>query len=206
MKKIINIFLFAFFLGISTPLVVANTGTTEVLNEDVFDFSISSDNQLIELAWENVPKNTSEIIIQRSFDGKRYTPVFRSNNTKGLSFQDDLFSLPVDEVNYRFQFILNDGSEVFSNSKFLSLKNQDHLKPTIYLNGGQVNFDFFSSEKGRVTAQVFNSTANLAGEYIFESDKGENSQQFNLHGLRNGLYFLRLELNGKITTTKFFVR
>ncbi len=206
MKKVFYSFLFVLLATLSPTFVVANSTSEVVLKDEVFDFSITSNNDLVEIVWENVPKNTSEIIIERSFDGKRYTSVYRTNNTVGYTFQDDLFSLPVQEVNYRFKFLLKDGSEVFSNSKFLSLENKDHLKPTIFANGGQILFEFYSSGNGMVSAQIFNSTANLIAEDLFETESGDNSLEMNVYDLRRGLYFLRLEMNGKTTTTKFFVR
>lgn len=205
MKKLFYIFLFTFLLA-SPMIIMANTTDIEVLDQDVFDFSIATDNDRVDIVWENVPDNTSEITIERSYDGKRYTSVYRTNSISGYDWQDDLFSLPIEDVYYRFKFTLKDNSEVFSNAKFVSLKNQDHIQPNIFSNGGQVLFDFYSTSDGIIKAQIFNSTANLVNEEVFEVDRGDNNHEISLFGVRSGLYFLRLELNGKTTTTKFFVR
>lgn len=208
-KKFTLLFIFALFLQATTGLgnIALPMNEVTVLQADEIQFSVTTESDRILLSG-NVfhDKSISTVRIYRSYDGKKFNSVFTSSSNT-ISYTDySAQSRSQEMVYYKVKAYFRDGSTLESSVKEINVNEARSLKPIVITSGGQINIEFFNAKDASVTAQVFNTTSRLLKQDEFQPYKGTNQITMDGSNLRSGMYFLRLEQNGKVTTTKFFIR
>lgn len=199
------------FMGKTTTYAQAQSvGQEFFVGQPPVKFSLQTEGSKVLLSWElKSEKEVKSFIIERSADGELFIPIYQTYYLEGSSeYIDYLLGAEQDleKLHYRVIIEFRDGEEAVSKQKAVNLIEGKLLKPTIYSNSGNVNFTFHSSISKSVQVQVFDTTGGIVHQEAISASEGVNTETLRTYDLRKGLYFLRLEQDGVVTTTKFFVR
>ena len=212
MDKIYTIgILFLLFLAVpASPFAETPERNSVVYFADNIELSIETQGSKVLLSW-SVRNNLKvhEVTVYRAIETEKLAPIHKmSARNISADFVDHLLGSEVDakKIAYQVEVTLTNGERVFSETKIVDLNERRALKPTIFTSGSTIQFDFHSLKRGNVQAQVFNMTSRLVKQQQFTAYEGENQSTIYAGNLKRGMYFLRLEQDGKSTTTKFFVR
>ncbi len=188
---------------------VSNPFPVKLLNFD--GFSVKNDVQLVWSTGNEI--NNAGFEIQRSIDGNKFEKInfVKGNGTTNviknyecidhldhkLQTQNSIF--------YRLKQIDFDGK--FEYSKIISVtKNQTNLNtitvhPNPFVNN--VSISFTSENAGKGTVELTDITGRKISTKEIEVTKGENSFEWNnVSSFQNGIYFISVNVNGKISTHK----
>lgn len=211
MRKIFTIlFISLLLLQANTVLGGSALPTNIFTQQDKDDIQISTsiEGDRVLVSW-NVfsQKRLQSIRVYRSTDGIDFNSIY-SSSSDSFDFSDHLTSSEqkTTYIYYKVKAVFADGSVLLSGLEKINLNEARSLKPIIYTSGGQINLEFFNSAYGSMTAQIFNTTSRLVKQELYTPIQGNNRISIDAGNLRSGMYFLRLEQNGKVTTTKFFIR
>ena len=175
---------------------------------DEIQLATKTEGDRILLSWNIFSeKKVASIQVNRSENGKDFSMVYRTSSST-FNFTDYLVQPlnSAEQLYYSVKVVFSDGSTASSSIKEINLEEERSLKPSVYTAGNQINVEFYSAERNAVVAQIFNTTSRLVKQERFVPFQGSNKLTIDAGNLRSGMYFLRLEQNGKVTTTKFFIR
>lgn len=189
---------------------ITESAAQSSLNDDVVDFSFQTEKNSVLLSWniENL-ENVHSITVERSRNNLNFVPVFQSYSLDRYEeYRDRLFGAEAnsDLLYYRMIVQYKNGKMNQSKSKVIDLLENRVLRPTIYTAPSRINYEFLSVNSSNTVAQIFNTTSRMVKQTEFTANRGKNLMSVDVSDLQSGLYFLRLEQDGKVTTTKFFVR
>lgn len=164
----------------------------------------------VNLNWniDDVP-NISQVIIERSDNNAFFRSLTTLENKAINTRYTDLLS--VSDLNkrslyYRITVVTTSGEKFTSEKIPVDLGSTKNLKPNIIVSGGEINVEFQSERNAASEISVFNNTGQPIKTINFFAREGNNAESILSSDLRPGLYFLRIEQSGEVTTTKFFVR
>lgn len=180
----------------------------EVLLAQPPQLNIKTEGNKVLLSWDEFSnKSIAGITVYRSSDNIHFSPIHTSSQTE-IDFVDYLLGSELDkeQLFYKVQFRFKNGSIVQSAIGRVALAENKALKPTIITGSGQIGINFYSTKRENTSVQVFNLTSRLVQQQNYTANQGDNQLYLDVSNLRSGLYYLRLEQNEKVTTTKFFVR
>ncbi|MBX2844732.1 MAG: T9SS type A sorting domain-containing protein [Saprospiraceae bacterium] len=206
----ILLFTFTFAVALSTN---ATAGETLYVGDSFFEqadkdvnLRAEIDGSRINLSWD-FKADLEEIIVERSENGGSYTEVNALPNDI-TSFTDYIRNADLDDraLYYRLRLITVDGTEIISESVKVDLKSARNLKPNILVRNGQLDVEFYSRIPATTQVTIINNTGRPVRTFSIRAESGTNSEYIDAADLRSGLYFLRLEQQGEVTTTKFFIR
>lgn len=166
------------------------------------------------LAWTSADEVTfKEYVLERSVDGVRFTAVAsiaaKGGTTNGYAFADDVTKLASTKIYYRLKQTDNDGRFTYSVVVSLALSKPRSLSLAVTPNPVQrVAALLINSENG---GKAILSIADPSGKIVLTKTvaltAGTTSVGLgNERQLPNGLYFLRMELNGEVKTEPFVVQ
>jgi hypothetical protein len=154
----------------------------------------AQNNNAVLLEWQMNNDKAVRTTLQRSHDGKNYTPIYSVHTNSGLNNQSYLDQQPLIENYYRLEIMDEQGSPHYSNVIFVRL-NSSSLSAVVYPNPTKGDIHLITQE-----AELLNSTAiitDLTGKVLFRTNITSTDQQISLTSLPQGLYVLRLA-NGVI--------
>jgi len=164
----------------------------------------------VHLRWDiDQIADIKEVIIERSENNTFFRSLAKLEK-KSISFRFTDYLLASDlskrSLFYRVTIISSTGKKYISQNVTVDLGSTKNLKPSILVSGGNIEVDFQSELNSSTQISIFNNTGRTIKSVSMYSRTGDNKEIISSSDLRAGLYFLRIEQNGKVTTTKFFVR
>jgi|GEM_PF-6623793 len=201
-------------LALTLALMLNVAGTTFVcatsllFNQDI-ELLAEIDGTKVTLDWSlEDNSDIAAIIVERSFNKSDYNEVYRfEDGAIGDGFTDYLLNRDMENsgVHYRIRVIDNEGKVAISDAAFVKLSSKQTLKPSVVTNGGRLQVDFNSPSLSNTVIQLMNNTGRVVSEVTVRSDYGSNRELIDVSQLSSGLYFLRIEQGGVVSTTKFFL-
>lgn len=99
------------------------------------------------------------------------------------------------------------GWAVTYNSLYSSIKEEQHLNYEVYPNpcSNNINIVYNENISGNVRASIIDITGRELNSTIFEGNLQKNKQNIDISWLDSGIYFIKIENNGKSTIKKINV-
>ena len=147
-------------------------------------------------------KNTATFVVERSSDGKEFTPIAKQNaagfsqSTKFYSHIDkNAAGLGFDKLYYRIKQIDKDDNFDYSVTKAVNFKASNDLVinyvgPNPFKSELQVDFDLPSADK--VIVSFFDINGQSVKSFEFDGLKGNNAHTLKVPELSNGVYFIKI--------------
>ena len=169
----------------------------------------------VALSWETYKEtNSDRFVLERSTDGILFSPIVSLQAQGNSSTTHAYFHLDTkpngERLYYRYRQLDLDGSESFSNTVELSRADMDEaFAPIVYPNA------FLDELSIRIAGNIPLGTElaifDVSGrEWWFEQFNGTSTDLWTLRSqvlaLEPGVYFVRLQSNGRVKTTKVIKR
>ena len=171
----------------------------------------------VKLYWQTNEETTDQsFIIERSFDGVNFLPVFlkiESSNLeniktyKAVDYTSQFFG--TSNIYYRVQQISTSGKVSYSNLSYIHLKENQVVKMEAYPNPflEKINIDLKTTLRGNVEIRISSITGvSLISKKTILTQDNERLFIDRLTTLPKGIYLVRLIMNDEIISTKKIIK
>lgn len=186
-----------------------------VLPIKLIGLEVSYNHELPVVKWSTTSEiNSSRFEIYRSLDGVNYEfagQVSAAGNSATMlnySFSDkELYGQQLSQVFYKIRMVDNDGEYAWSN--IVHYSNNEHFNTELSLSVfpnpclGQLNISVDASEYGACTLEITDMFGKVVKFISNEELTGNSSLSIDVNELNPGIYFVRVNDNGKIITKQF---
>ncbi len=208
-RTILYTLLTAFLFGFGFESNAGVFGQSNDFADDVKSrfFSAEFKGSQVQLRWVSEKLgDASQIIIERSFDNVFFDQIDVIEGIAYGPYTDRLVSKDLNNkfAYYRITIERKNGKSL--SSEVLKVRLVQELKPTIAVMGKRANLNFYSSSGGALAVKVFDNSGRIVQSKNIYISSGDNSELLHLQDLNKGMYFIRLELDRRVATSKFFIR
>jgi hypothetical protein len=176
---------------------------------DLIDFIIAEKDDNLILNWTTASEfNSDYFIIERSFDAKTFSSI-GIQTAAGFSNNQINYSFSIaNETNVMHYFRLvcfdYDGSYIYSNTlSHFSISNFEIGQP--WVANQQIYIPISGVENGDIQIEIYDSKGGIIQKEFLQKGVSENIIKINKSAnMTTGVYYLRLIINGKILTDKFY--
>ncbi|MEP6749385.1 MAG: T9SS type A sorting domain-containing protein [Bacteroidota bacterium] len=180
---------------------------TIALPVTLMSFGAAAAGNQVKVQWQTATElNSSFFTVEKSLDGNSWQSIGKVNaaghSDVPLSYQL-LDTHPVEGINYyRLRSEDIDGKFSYSGVVTVHYSTGNNTKIIVYPN--PVTYQFTVAVQGLQTmARLHISLVNAQGKTIFNSQNlSGNTQTFNISNLAAGIYYLVINNNGEVSTTK----
>lgn len=180
----------------------------------LLSFTGKAAGSVVNLAWKSADEVTfKEYVVERSVDGVRFTAVgsigAKGGTVNEYAFADDVSKLSSTKIYYRLMQTDNDGRFTYSVVVSLALSKLRSLSLTVTPNPVQrAAALLINSENG---GKAILSIADPSGKIVLTKTVAvtagtTNVRLENERQLANGMYVLRMEMNGEVKTEPFVIQ
>jgi hypothetical protein len=172
------------------------------------DFNARRYGKVNNLSWSTTSEyNTSHFIIERSTNGRNFSPIGKVNASGNSSISRQYAftdPVPVKGINYyRLQLVDIDNSARYTQVR--SVRNIGTLELTIYPNpvSKQSKIEINSEKTGNAILAITDATGHQLINKHITIVVGDNIIPFDFNQLTGGIYLLKVLLNDELITRKF---
>lgn len=202
--------------GMQEPGASAVAGScSSLLPVELASFSASAKNEMIELQWKTLSElNNEGFEIQRSADGRAFQKIGwvegYGTSVEALTYQfEDRTAVANQIYYYRLKQIDFNGISEFSTVVTAQIDQAGITSvKDIYPNpssNGILTLPVFHPQGGSLTVQIFNATGQSIQSMETKISFGENKIPLNLEGIATGMYFAKIEIDGKPYYKQFVI-
>jgi hypothetical protein len=167
-------------------------------------------NNNVDLNWSTTTEiNSANFIIERSYDGRLFTPVSvipaAGNSTAAKYYHSSDHPSSTAVIYYRIKIIDRDGRFTYSNVIALRCTNNNI---TLFPNPAhdRIELSFQSGLAGKAAMSLYSSSGAVIKDLVIPAAEGPNSLRYDVSGLSSGLYYITIRTSDGQLLTKSFIK
>lgn len=176
-------------------------------------FSAAQSNDNVMLHWKTADEiNCKEFVVEKSSDNIHFIPVTtiaaKGGSVNEYSYEDRPSNMVSGKISYRLKQIDNDGSFAYSTIVLISLANKDGVQIVIPNPvKGSVSLSIKTGKRGTGNIGLIDYSGRTVLTKDISVNAGTNTVLLeNTSNLRDGIYVLKLNLNGQVLSHKFVIQ
>ncbi|MBI5372471.1 MAG: T9SS type A sorting domain-containing protein [Sphingobacteriales bacterium] len=184
-----------------------------VLSCEFITFKAALQNQQVFLDWTALCRQeVAYFIVERSTDHVRFEQAFTVagkpvlNEIESYSGTDNVNGISAPVIYYRLRSVMKSGREILSNVIAVRQTNAGVAEIRILPNPvrNQLQLSVMAMQNGDATVLILDASGRIVYRFKENLRRGSNSMTYPQAGqLQEGMYFLRVEMDGVLLTTKF---
>ncbi|MBU3714672.1 MAG: T9SS type A sorting domain-containing protein [Ferruginibacter sp.] len=186
-----------------------NSGcTSPVLPVSMIDLTASNTKDANIIKWRTVQElNTEKFILERSFDGKNFSPVSNiaaiGSNSNNYQFTDKISEYKT--TYYRIKTIDKSGKSVYSRIVKVVPSRSNLTVSNIYPNPAKENIsvEWNSLTKAKATVKIIDVTGRVLQTENTMALTGYNKRTLNVNNLPPGKYIIQIATDQDVVTASF---